>query len=102
MLDLCNGGCPKDRFIATPDGEPGLNYLCAGLKQYFGYTRPYLRRMAAAQHAKQPMDEFMRDLRAEEAGATAGVSRNDPCPCGSGKKYKRCCRNLSDVSPANS
>jgi hypothetical protein len=22
---------------------------------------------------------------------TATIGRNDPCPCGSGKKYKRCC-----------
>ena len=91
VRSLCNGGCPKDRLIRTPDGEPGLNYLCAGLKQYFGYTWPYLQRLAAARRAGQSMDEFMKTLRAEEASAVAAVNRNDPCPCGSGKKYKKCC-----------
>ena len=28
---------------------------------------------------------------AEDAKASSPVGRNDPCPCGSGKKYKRCC-----------
>ena len=28
--------------------------------------------------------------------AAAKIGRNDPCPCGSGKKYKKCCLNLLD------
>ena len=34
-LDLCWGECPKSRFLRTPDGEAGLNYLCTGLKQFY-------------------------------------------------------------------
>ncbi len=34
-LALCWGHCPKDRFLRTPDGEPGLHYLCPGLKQFY-------------------------------------------------------------------
>ena len=42
----CHGGCPKDRFIATPDGEPGLNYLCAGYKDFFHHVDRPMRFMA--------------------------------------------------------
>src|SRR5262245_50245091 len=41
----CHGGCPKDRFISTPDGEPGLNYLCAGYKAFFHHVDGPMRFM---------------------------------------------------------
>ena len=46
-LTDCWGECPKNRIIRTPDGEPGLNYLCRGLKQYFAHAIPEVERIAA-------------------------------------------------------
>jgi uncharacterized protein len=42
----CHGGCPKNRFMETPDGEPGLNYLCAGYKAFFQHIDQPMRTMA--------------------------------------------------------
>ncbi len=41
-LFACNGGCPKDRFCQTVDGEPGLNYLCQDYRQFFAHVAPYM------------------------------------------------------------
>ncbi len=54
----CHGGCPRNRFIETPDGEPGLNYLCAGYKQFFN-------------HVERPMQMMANLLR--QGGAPAGI-----------------------------
>ncbi len=91
VLTSCNGGCPKDRFIRTPDGEEGLNYLCAGLKRFFIYSRPYLRKMASLRESGEPIERIADQLRSADGEAAHAAGRNDPCPCGSGKKYKKCC-----------
>jgi len=88
----CNGECPKHRFIKTPDGEPGLNYLCAAYRMFFNHIDPYMRYMAEQLHSQQAPANVM--AWAEEKGhGFPGLNpgRNDPCPCGSGKKFKKCC-----------
>jgi len=91
VLPMCHGGCPKDRFITTPDGEDGLNYLCAGYKQFFTHSRPYLLKLASLWRAEEPLERMMQMARTETTKVIPTASRNDPCPCGSGRKYKKCC-----------
>ncbi len=81
VLAMCNGGCLKYRFLRAPDGEPGLNYLCAGLKRFFLHSREPLARLVAQQNQPAPAPR----------AAPPRAGRNDPCPCGSGLKYKKCC-----------
>ncbi len=54
VLDMCNGGCPKNRFIKTPDGELGLNYLCQGYKQFFTHCKPFVDEVAAQWRRENP------------------------------------------------
>jgi len=88
----CNGECPKNRFIRTPNGEPGLNYLCAGYQRFFRHIDPYMRFMAQALRRERPPANVMAWTRARDAAqAPSPVAPNDPCPCGSGKKHRKCC-----------
>ena len=78
----CNGECPKNRFTRTPDGEEGLNYLCAGYKSFFTHIAPVMGLMADRLRSGGFADEVMTQLR--------NAPRNEPCPCGSGRKAKAC------------
>lgn len=80
-------------FLETSDGEPGLNYLCAGYKAFFKHIDRPMRIMAELLRRDRAPAEVMMILAAEEAQvqkAVAKAGRNDPCPCGSGRKIKQC------------
>jgi uncharacterized protein len=90
---VCNGGCPKNRIIFTPDGEPGLNYLCQGYKAFFTYIDQPMKFMATELQRQHPPANIMDHLAQQEAELQRRFTharRNDPCPCGSGRKFKHC------------
>ena len=94
VLRMCRGGCPKDRFAAAPDGEPGHNALCAGYRRFFEHAAPMLARLNGLVRRRVPVATVMAELAAEEAHLEApwrAATRNGPCPCGSGRKFKQCC-----------
>jgi uncharacterized protein len=89
----CHGECPRNRFIKTPDGEEGLNYLCAGYKLFFHHVDRPMRLMAGLLRQNRAPSEIVRWYAAEDARLAQAVAEarpNDPCPCGSGKAVKRC------------
>ncbi len=52
VIAMCNGACPKDRFLNSPDGEPGLNYLCEGYKLFFNHCKPFVEQVAEVWRGK--------------------------------------------------
>lgn len=88
VLFACQGECPKNRFLTTSAGENGLNYLCKGWKAFFQHIDFPMQIMTGLIRRGYPASEVMRVMALEDAFSRAG--RNDPCPCGSGQKFKRC------------
>lgn len=92
---VCHGGCPKHRFSVSPTGHPGHNYLCAGYKNFFQHITRYMnvwREILADGYPPATIMQWVsQDQRAAAQPVNHSVNRNDSCPCGSGKKYKKCC-----------
>lgn len=59
FLFACNGECPKNRFMKTASGEPGLNYLCKGYFQFFKHVAPYMDYMKKELLAQRPPANVM-------------------------------------------
>ena len=93
VLFACNGECPKNRFIHTSDGEPGLNYLCAGYKAFFQRVDEPMKIMAMLLSSGRPASDVMGIL--AKGREILLQPYQDPmpdqtCPCCSGLKYENC------------
>ena len=88
----CWGACPKHRFSKDDAGEKRLNYLCKGYKEFFSQVQWPMQIMAALFNQNRAPAEIMQILKDNEIpkGLFPDVGRNDPCPCGSGLKFKKC------------
>jgi uncharacterized protein len=87
----CQGECPKHRFVLSPAGQQGLNYLCPAYKQFFRHVDRKMEQMAWLLRQGRPAADIMRPASPTAAAPSNRPGRNDPCPCGSGKKLKKCC-----------
>jgi uncharacterized protein len=59
VLFACYGECPRNRFTETPDGEAGLNYLCAGYRMFFNHINGPMHTMAGLLKSGRFADEIM-------------------------------------------
>jgi len=86
VLDLCMGDCLKHR--PPRGGDPhALSTLCAGWKRFFTHAGEDLKALAEEERSRR---DAARRVQAAGPGGRR-ISRNAPCPCGSGRKYKQCC-----------
>ncbi|MFH1739619.1 MAG: anaerobic sulfatase maturase [bacterium] len=92
-LPHCHGGCPKDRMGDPRDN--GSNHFCKSYQMFFEHANADLRRLAKQWLAYQGLRPASQapTTPPPETDSTRKAGRNDPCPCGSGKKYKHCCLN---------
>jgi uncharacterized protein len=82
----CNGGCPKDRFATTPDGESGLHYLCPSYKTFFSHVDQPMQVMAGLVRSGRDAAGLRDWYRAEDATRGPG----DPCTCRNGRRWGEC------------
>ncbi len=88
--DICAGDCLKHRL--NPGNDPHtLSWLCPGWKKFYKHCLPSFQQIA------EGLNRDRQRIQPIPPSALKNVGRNDPCPCGSGKKYKKCCLNKQSV-----
>jgi uncharacterized protein len=74
----CHGGCPKDRFATTADGQPGLNYLCEGYYSFFSHVQPAMEQMGRLLESGRTAADIMHTdgepRRGEQPAAVRGTT----------------------------
>lgn len=85
-LPQCRGGCPKDRVVNPVDNQ--LNYFCESFKMFFEHADAPLRALAGTWKKERAAE---RSAEVRKIAVSHNIGRNDPCPCGSGNKFKKCC-----------
>ncbi len=89
----CHGECPKNRFISTPEGEPGLNYLCAGYKAFFHRIDEPVKIIGTLLRTNRPAAQVMDILAGEKEVLEREFILSKPdenCPCKSGLAFRDC------------
>jgi uncharacterized protein len=99
FLELCGGDCLKHRLYANYPPQT-LGWLCAGWKQFFSYTQERFQRLTERVRRQRMREQRRMQQHLYQSPVPKsptpkpnfkGVGRNDPCPCGSGQKFKKCC-----------
>jgi uncharacterized protein len=95
-LKFCQGDCPKHR-LACGDSPEQLSVLCEGWKSFYPHTLKNFERLAGEvrlerqEHYRKQQQIAAQAAQNRQRTSAGKPGRNDPCPCGSGKKYKKCC-----------
>lgn len=88
-LKYCRCGCPKERFL--PEGLNSPNFLCRAYKQFFEHAHSKFIQLANQWIKEQMIHHDQVVVNQKEHSVYKNISRNQLCPCGSGKKFKHCC-----------
>lgn len=89
---LCHGGCPRNRKWSADRSTSEVDYFCSSYKQIYSYADERMKELGNNVRSRLFRENVDRYFKGKMP------KRNDPCPCGSGKKYKQCCADLTVVS----
>ena len=97
-LAICRGGCPKDRRHNPRNLE--ISYFCKAYQIFLDHADAQLR-VIAKRLTSGPAQSMNPHPKPSGQPKVSQVGRNQPCPCGSGKKFKRCCGGIKKQQSAD-